>query len=149
MCKLHKERCNLESNTSKLKAFVPTGGVEGVPGLFLDAQGVEILDFKCPGAYVGADTPASDEWKIDQLTQIRAAQRGALARINRYFEDLTIGPQERQQIAMAFTLNNGLTRALLVVRPPAAHRQARHRRGVGLMAACLSRAAARHPGVAA
>ena len=45
--KLHKERCNLKSNTSKLKAFVPAGGVEGVPKLFLEAQGGEILGQVC------------------------------------------------------------------------------------------------------
>ena len=46
--------CDLLTNTEKLKAFCPVGGVEGIPADILDEQGGEIFGFKCVGGYVGS-----------------------------------------------------------------------------------------------
>lgn len=66
----HAARCNLHSNVEKLKAFVPSGGTDGIPTYVLDQQGGEVLGFKCGGSYVAANTPQGDAWRIEKLKDI-------------------------------------------------------------------------------
>jgi hypothetical protein len=106
--RLQKEQCNLESNTSKLKAFVPCGGVAGVPDYIIEAQGGELLGFMCVGGVVGRDTPEADAWKIEQLSLVLAARLAPLDRIDRDFVDSADGPQDSRQIRMDFIRNNAM-----------------------------------------
>ena len=59
----------MRTNTGKLNALCPRGGVEGIPAYILDAQGGEIHGFKCVGAFVGTPTAEGTAYRSRELSK--------------------------------------------------------------------------------
>ena len=76
------ERCDLRSNPSKLKAFSPRGGTDGIPQSILDAQGGEVGGVKCVGAFVGAETEIGRQYMRGELERVLAARLKPLDEID-------------------------------------------------------------------
>ena len=76
--RIDREECDVRTNTDKLKALCPRGGVEGIPDSILEAQGGEIHGFKCVGAFVGAPTDAGTAYRTRELAKVLASRLAPL-----------------------------------------------------------------------
>ena len=79
--------CDTRSNLDKVKAICPLGGTGGIPQWVLDNQGGELHGLVCVGGFIGAATPAGDEFSRRELRSALVDRLSPLDEVDQMCDD--------------------------------------------------------------